>query len=165
MVSGASGWLPDLAAVSLSSSPGVLRQECGQGSKGEVFVTRKRYEHPLQAQPVPGLHECKVTGHSEEHRKTESTAVPAPRTRKLPRGSASTHRRCVWLEQAQRAAPTTPVRRESMGNQAIRRSLFADQRGRQPQGGGRGLASLLPGGQSPGRSDARSEALSDGYPL
>src|SRR5437868_12386491 len=47
MGSRASGWLPDLAAVSLSSSPGGTARRIGQGSKGEAFVTRQRYEHPL----------------------------------------------------------------------------------------------------------------------
>ena len=86
MVSGASGWLPDLAAVSLSSSPGEQQRTGGRESKGEAFVTRSVMNTPLQAKPVSRPLGRKVTGNGEELRETVRWRV---RTRPGNRRAAS----------------------------------------------------------------------------
>ena len=103
----ASDWLSvHLAAVFLSSSPGERLQTSSGRIKGEVFVTRERYEHPLEGEAGPGA------GRLQSHRKQamntgkrEPTAGPLTRPRSRRAASAHVGRRPAWLcWQAQRAA-------------------------------------------------------------
>lgn len=73
-----------LAAVLLSSSPGGARRARERGSKGEAFVTRQRYEHPLAGaagRPVPRVHSHRTqrstqgNGRARGHRCGHGTAA------------------------------------------------------------------------------------------
>ena len=60
------------AAVFLSSSPGDRRRARGRGSKGEAFVTRMRYEHPLAGAAGP------AAPRAQRHRQGEGLRKTAP---------------------------------------------------------------------------------------
>jgi len=63
------------AAVFLSSSPGDRRRARRRGSKGEAFVTRTRYEHPLAGAAGP------AAPRAQRHRQRRGTQEDAPRPR------------------------------------------------------------------------------------
>ena len=84
----ASDWLSvHLAAVFLSSSPGDLRQPGGGRIKGEAFVTRARYEHPLEGAQRRSWSwkAAKFTGNGDELRTTACAATACTPT-EPPRG-------------------------------------------------------------------------------
>jgi len=95
----ASDWLSvHLAAVFLSSSPGERLQTSSGRIKGEAFVTRERYEHPLEGEAGPGA------GRLQSHRKQamntgkrEPTAGPLTRTWNRRAASATAGQRPASL--------------------------------------------------------------------
>lgn len=74
------------AAVFLSSSPGDQRRARGRGSKGEAFVTRTRYEHPLAGAAGPAVPRAQ---RHRQRRGTQADGTPPARARHRRTGTAA----------------------------------------------------------------------------
>lgn len=121
-----------LAAVLLSSSPGGARRTRGRGSKGEAFVTRQRYEHPLAGaagRPSPRVH---------SHRTQRSTQGNVrPRGHRCGHGTAA------------RRAPPRAAGTSSIGSEGRSPAPGMRKAGHRPVPAGdeRGGANLQPPGR------------------
>ena len=93
-----------LAAVFPSSSPGERLQTSSGGIKGEAFVMRARYEHPLEGEAAPGAGGPQSSPEMARNTgKREPTAGPLTRTRNRRAASATAGHRPASLSWQARA--------------------------------------------------------------